>query len=93
MRYSNILVEIFKLSIIRDYIQITKQNTIFVQSVVESNCIVKLIQERTIVYVWGFICVKINSFSFPRFISNVSIYIEDANWKISIFLHGMTWLI
>ena len=28
---------------------------------------------------------KINSFSFPRFISNVSISIEDVNWKNSLF--------
>ena len=31
--------------------------------------------------------------SFPRFMSNVSISMEDVNWKVSLFLHGMFWLI
>ena len=34
---------------------------------------------------------KIHNFYFPRFISNVSIFIEDVNWKVSIFLSGMFW--
>ena len=34
---------------------------------------------------------KIHNFYFPRFISNVSIFIEDVNWKDSIFLSGMFW--
>ena len=41
----------------------------------------------------GSYLLKINSFSFPRFVPNVSISIEDANWKVSIFLHGKPWLI
>ena len=32
---------------------------------------------------------KINSFPFLDLFSNVSIFIEDANWKVSIFLHYM----
>ena len=41
----------------------------------------------------GLYVSKINSFSFARFISIVSISIEDVNWKVSIFLHGMFWVI
>ena len=36
---------------------------------------------------------KIDSFSFPTFITNVSISIEDGNWKVSIFLYEIFWLI
>ena len=64
-----------------NYTKITKQNTIFVQRSIESNYIVKLIFE------------EINSFPLPRFISNVSIFMEDVNWKVSIFLHELFWLI
>ena len=65
----------------------TKQKTIFAQSAIESNCVVKIIM-------FGSLYVpKINSSSFPRFISNVSISTEDFNWKVPVFLHGIFWLI
>ena len=41
----------------------------------------------------GLYVSKINSFSFARFISTLSISTEDVNWKASIFLHGMFWVI
>ena len=37
------ITETLQFSIITDYIQIIKQNTIFIQSVIESSCTVKLI--------------------------------------------------
>ena len=38
-------------------------------------------------------CQKINRFSLPRFITNRSISIKDANWKVFNFLHRMFQLI
>ena len=56
-----------------------------------------MLQERTIVYVWGMgggglYVPKISRFHFPRFISKMSISIKDISpWKVPISLDEMFW--